>query len=90
MAGDGVEAACVSMKYKRGARRMWPEPNGDRPLLQGEINCRLAMFIAEFVLAYGVCPRLVSSIRKYGHEIRRAINNNVWLDGVLQNEEDGD
>ena len=35
------------------------EPNGDRPLLRGEINCRLAMFIAEFVLAYGVCPRLV-------------------------------
>ena len=28
--------------------------------------------------------------QKYGHEIRRAINNNVWLDGVLQNEEDGD
>ena len=35
-------------------------------------------------------PTGLSSIRKYGHEIRRAINNNVWLDGVLQNEEDGD
>ena len=38
------------------------EPNGDRPLLRGEISCRLAMFIAEFVLAYGVCPRLVPVI----------------------------
>ena len=29
------------------------------PLLRGETSCRLTMFIAEFVLAYGVCPRLV-------------------------------
>ena len=42
--------------------RMGTEPNGDRPLLRGEISCRLAMFIAEFVLAYGVCPRLVPAV----------------------------
>ncbi len=26
----------------------------------------------------------MATIRKYNHEIRRAINNDVWLDGVLQ------
>lgn len=26
----------------------------------------------------------MSTIRKYNHEIRRAINNDVWLDGVVQ------
>lgn len=25
------------------------------------------------------------TIRKYGHEVKRAINNRVWLDGILQN-----
>ena len=37
------------VKNRMGTNRM-----GTDPLLRGEINCRLAMFIAEFVLAYGV------------------------------------
>ena len=44
------------------------EPNGDRPLLRGEISCRLAMFIAEFVLAYGV-PRLVIGFKVPAREL---------------------
>ena len=37
------------VKNRMGTNRM-----GTDPLLQGEISCRLAMYIVEFVLAYGV------------------------------------
>ena len=31
-----------------------------------------------------IVPDGTATIRKYNHEIRRAINNDVWLDDVLQ------
>ena len=50
-----LPAGCVIVQGVEGDT-VKLEPNGDRPLLRGEISCRLAMFIAGFVLAYGVCP----------------------------------